>query len=690
MPPPQHHQLPTAHYPLPTAHCPLPTIYDMLLQLLSILAFLGLIVAAFGLGRPILRGLGVGQGDRLSTAVWSIALGLIVGGSLLLVLGLAGVLYAPLIGVLTVVACFWGVGEMLHGYLRASAGETIISNDDLADEFDDPPQSPLAPPARWLSRAVLLAAAVACLGSLVGALAPPTAGDALCYHLELPKVFLAEHGIGDLPYHDRATFPLMTEMWYLWALALDGGVCAQLVHWGLGILLGLATVVLATPILGRPWGWIAGALVVLTPGINNQMTAPLNDVALAAMTTLALAAWWQAAVDGESRRWFVVAGLAAGGALGTKYLAIIFGIVVAGTWLWALVRRPHRRRLLLEGAGIVAVVALSIGGPWYVRAAWYRGNPVFPFFGEVFAQGDAPASEMVETLPASKSPLGRSPTAMLAAAWRVTMQPERFGGRAHQLGVLLLAAAPGVVFCRRLRGLRTLLAVAAGYGVAWFLLRQNVRFLFPMVPLLAVAVVWVWIELRRFRPAPRRIVAVAFAVVLAAMAVVPLRRSCGQLAVAVALEDRDAYLLRHEPTWPAAAVANAVLPADAHILSQDYRAFYFDRRFTRENIYRRQTRYDEDIAGPGELTRRLRDAGFTHLLLAENLTREGITYDPVLSRLADAQLDSNPAGELQPLTDYRYHDRDGAVRHYRLVMLGKVVGRGQRAEDRGQKVGDRR
>ena len=34
----------------------------------------------------------------------------------------------------------------------------------------------------------------------------------------------------------------------------------------------------------------------------------------------------------------------------------------------------------------------------------------------------------------------------------------------------------------------TLLAVALGYGVLWYLLRQNVRFLFPVVPLLAVGV----------------------------------------------------------------------------------------------------------------------------------------------------------------------------------------------------------
>jgi len=709
----------------------------MLHQLLSLFAFCCLAMAAFGLGRPLLRGLRVGEDDRLSVIVWSLALGLIAAGLLLLALGLMGALYGPLIGVLTMVAGCWGLGEALRGRLQAAQHRAfpvpnpiqnavhVPAHDAVSPRAEEPDESPWAPPAGWVRRAIVAAAGIACAGSLIGALAPPTAGDALCYHLELPKRFLLERQILHLPHHDNATFPLLTEMWYLWGLALDGGVCAQLVHWGLGVLLALATVVLATPILGRPWAWIAGAVVVLTPGVTNQMTAPLNDVALTAMTTLTLAAWWQAAVNDEDRRWFLVAGLMAGGALGIKHLALVFAFAVAATWVWMLVRHGKRRRSLLQGAAVVTVVALSVGGPWYARAAWHRGNPVFPFLGEVFGPGDAAAKQ---TLPESKSPLGRGPLGLAIAPWQVTMHPEQFGGRGHQLGVLFLATLPGLLLVRRLRGLGTLLAVGLGYGLLWYVLRQNVRFLFPAVPPLGVAVVWVWIELRRF-PRPAKLLAgAAFACILAAMCVVAVVRPRQQLAVAVGLEDRDKYLLRHEPAYRAAAVANALLDDDAHLLSQDYRAFYFNQRVTREIIYRRNTHYDQELhrglsqfsrsengtvplvspddtgengtvpfgspndtgengavplgspADVGEngaapldspartLSDRLREAGFTHLLLAETLSGDGIQYDPTLSRLADAQQAANADG-LFTLTEYVYTDADGASRHYRLVWL---------------------
>ena len=67
------------------------------------------------------------------------------------------------------------------------------------------------------------------------------------------------------------------------------------------------------------------------------------------------------------------------------------------------------------------------------------------------------------------------------------MRPDVVGGRGHQLGVVFLAALPGLFLTRRLRGLGVLLAVAGVYFIVWYCLRQNVRFLLPIVALMAIA-----------------------------------------------------------------------------------------------------------------------------------------------------------------------------------------------------------
>ena len=108
---------------------------------------------------------------------------------------------------------------------------------------------------------------------------------------------------------------------------------------------------------------------------------------------------------------------------------------------------------------------------------------------------------------------------------------------------------------------------------------------------------------------------------------------------------------------------------NAHVLTQDYRAFYFQCKVTRENLYRRRTGYDAQINAPTDFSRQLRDAGFTHLLLAENVGQRGIQYDPTLTRLAEAQWATEAGDSLVRLAEYQFPDADGAIRRYRLVAL---------------------
>jgi len=628
----------------------------------SLLTIATMIAAAFGLGRPVLRGLQLDRSPSTATVVWSVAVGWILAGFVLMLLGLMHLLYVPVIGILTLIAAFWGLGETCFLWDFRRGNRKTPPQVDLEESRPcSTPRLGVIFGTRWLAVAAALAA-------LASALAPPTAGDALCYHLELPKAFLAQHSLAHLPYHDNSTFPLLTEMWYLWGLALDGPVCAQLVHWVMGVLLAMGAMLLAAPVVGQTWSGIVGAVVLLTPGINNQMTAPLNDLALAAMLTLALAAWWQAVVTEEDRRWYLVAGLAAGAALGIKHLALLAALALLPVWAWMIYRSPGRRTAMLQGAAALAIVALSIGGPWYARSAWYRGNPVYPFFCEVLGPAPTGGDPKQDSLPEAKAPLARRPGAMALSPWLVSLYPERFGGRGHQLGILFLAVLPGLVWARRLRGLGLLLAVAGTYWILWCLLRQNVRFLLPIVPILAIAVAWVCAEMGRLPLLPRVVGAWLVAIIVAATALVPLVRCRDQLAVAVGLEPRENYLHRREPTYAAAAAANQILLRDTRVLSQDHRTFYFNCPALRENVYRRATHYHEQLEGPDGFCRCLREQGFSHLLLAEKVEGPGIDYDPTLTRLAEAQMAADPKS-LFTLADYRFRDNDGALVRYRLLML---------------------
>ena len=617
----------------------------MILTLQSLFWFALISLACYGLGRALVHGLRVPVKRGLPLTTWSLALGAVAAGWILTGLGFLGVLYTPVIVLLTFAGSLEAGRRLAFGW-EHSPDETTIVQDN-------------APP-RWLTQLCVLLSVAAAFAALVSALAPVTDGDALCYHLELPKVFLREAALVYLPYSDDSTYPLLVEMWFLWGLALDGPVCAQLMHWGAGVLLALATVELARPLVGR-WSWIAGSAVMLMPGVTNQMTAPLNDVAVATLTTLSAAAIWRAAVEREHRHWWLVAGVMLGGAASVKYTALVFVAAGLPVLAWIIWRSFDERRALVQGAAGALVVAVSMAGPWYLRSTWHTGNPVYPYLQSVFGQEGPPAARD------SKRPLGRNPLMLTTVPWQVTMQPDRFGGRSHQFGALFLALLPGIWMGRRLRGAGVLLAIAGGYVVLWFLLRQNVRFLYPVAPLLAVPAVWVWAEARRsVRPAAA-VVTLLSALILASSAAISVRRARLHWHVALGGESREDWLTEHEPTYVTSMVVNRRLGPHQRMLSQEQRAFYFDCQVIRESIFRRKTDYLAQSTSPQELAERLSKQGINYLLLADS--DGGTRYQSHLSRFVDHAEASHAKVPWHSVAERSYRDSEGHLRRYRLVEL---------------------
>lgn len=643
---------------------------DFLLQLRSLGACAAILVVAQAVGRALAGSVGFTAEDRAAAVVWNTALGLVVCGSLFATLGFLGALYGQVIIIFTTVGvvaeCIF-VARRLNKRTCCNSTPAAAMPLETCQGFDLP---------KWAVSLLFVGASLAGAASLLGALAPPIAGDALCYHLELPKRYLQEHALRHFPYSDNSTFPLLAEMWFLWGLALDGPIAAQLMHWSCGMLLAGGAYVVGLPIIGRRAAIAAACVTLITPGVNNQMTAPLNDVALAALTTLVFAAVSRAVQQGK---WtpFAVAGLLLGGALSVKFTALVF--VAAGLVPLAVVLLYHHQsiRFIVRGTCLMAVVAAVCAGPWYARAWYYHGDPLYPFLTSP-SQAESPSSaaratsKQASAFPVSKTPLGRGPTAWLEAPWLMTMQPERFGGRGHQLGPLWLMSLPlvGLVPASLRFRLASLFLVALPYAGACLLLRQNVRFLLPLVPLGAVIVVCVWSTIRDWTRTPQIIGWSMVAGIVLLLALIPLGRARHHAFVAVGLESRAEYLARCEPTYAAACWANSHLPADAHLLSQEHRAFWFQSKLTRDNIFRRSYNYSAaSSAEAATLGSALRAHGFTHLLLAEADGSDASVFEPTLSRAFEdsVRVDSTHAPKV--VAEFRTATTEVGSRRYRIVDL---------------------
>jgi hypothetical protein len=527
--------------------------------------------------------------------------------------------------------------------------------------------------------------AVALIGTLLTALAPVTDGDALCYHLQVPKVFLTSGFMGFDPDLHETVYPLLTELLYAAALAVRGPVACRLVQWLLGVSFAMSVAALARPVLGARSRW-AATIALLVPAVSNGMGSPLNDVALAAFGNAALVAWmrWNDRPTGWAA---ALAGVLAGLAMGVKYPAIVLTGLIAvamaavyGFQLWGLVRRDgwhrwlaHQCRQGLRRTGGRATcatrkfrqtslflgVALLIGGVWYARAYAYTGNPVYPFFRHVFG-----GSGLDEVLDPIKRPLPATPWNLATALVPMTLQPARFDSVSHQFGPLFLLVLPALLWERAPRRVWAIVAIGYVFLTLCLTQRQSMRFVLIAVGPLAVGVAWVVSRWWDRRVLPSKLLAILLVGCLGFEATIAAGRARHGLNVLLGRELASDYLTRREPTYRVGRWIDCHLPPTARLIGQDHRGFYIPRGYTMELAHRRRTGLGRSGESPEAIVIKLRGEGFTHLLLCPPEPEDAVEFDPTLGRLLAPWLSRG-----ESLYSERIVDPDGVARRYAIYSL---------------------
>ncbi|WP_435008462.1 ArnT family glycosyltransferase [Tundrisphaera lichenicola] len=503
-----------------------------------------------------------------------------------------------------------------------------------------------------LSWAFDLPLLIALVGTLLTALAPVTDGDALCYHLQVPKVFLARHSAVFEPDLHETIYPLVTESLYAIGLGIRGPVACRLIQWLLGVAFAANVGALARPFLGDRARW-ASSIALLVPAISNGMGAPLNDVALASFGNAAIFAWtrW---LDRPSGRSTILVGLLMGLALGVKYPALVLAGVVG---LGFLIRGKVRHALLF------GLVALAIGGGWYLRAYMHTGNPVYPFFRQVFG-----GSGIDEVLDPAKKAMRVTAWNLLTALGSMTLRPGRFDSFSHQFGPAFLLFLPALLWMRPPRRVLTVVGVGYAFLLLCLTQRQSMRFVLTAVGPMAVGVAWLASAWWDRRTVPGRVLVGLLVACLMFEAGLATIRTRHGLSVVLGRESTESFLSRREPTFVVGRWIDDHLPEDSKIIGQDHRGFYLPRNYSMELAHRRRTGLGRRGESARQVVETLRAAGFTHVLLCPPVPEDAVEFDPTLGRLLGPWLDSG-----RPLYREDLADADGVVRRYAIFGLAESI-----------------
>ena len=437
--------------------------------------------------------------------------------------------------------------------------------------------------------------------TLVGALAPPTAKDTLLYHFALPKAFIAQGSNAIIEGNIASYLSLGGEMHNVWAMLFGrlvdvrtGEAAAGAVTWMFFPLLLAAIYGWARELnVSRTLSMVAVLMVATVPTAYHVASSSYVDLQLALYVTLAIygvSRWWRS----ESNAWLIVMAIFLGASLSIKLTSVFIFAALA----LVIAFKARSRKELNGNAGTMLAYGMGalllgfvIASPWYLRTWKATGSPVFPFYMSMW-KGNAPGwdverSNLFQGMNSQYGGERKSVVDYAAAPWNLSVaaQPEQAEFFDGVLSVAFLAGLPLLIWALWKFDMpveaKIFAAVAVTMYLFWLFSSQQLRYLLPILPVLAIGIALsvekIFEKNETARSAAKwSLVAASSAGILVSLAwflrTEPVR-------VVLGGETRDDYLTRNLDYYPYYQYLNTQTPADTLVWLIDMRrdTYYLDR-----------------------------------------------------------------------------------------------------------------
>jgi 4-amino-4-deoxy-L-arabinose transferase-like glycosyltransferase len=347
------------------------------------------------------------------------------------------------------------------------------------------------------------------------AAAPEAASDALAMHLMVPHQVAAQ-GRWSFDFHSYlwAVVPMGADWLYTTASLLGGEAAARLSNFTLLVAVTLLVHrqvrrALPGPLASLLVAGCAAAPIVFQESFSLWVENLLTLVLLAA--ALIVARSW-ARPRGPDLAAFA---LVAGGALMTKSLGLLVLPLVAALAA-SVIAAPAAARPPARDAAFALLLLVAVGGGTYLYAFAVTGNPLFPYFNEVFKSPHYTGRLVDERW------MGHgSPALLYEMTFRSSVFGELYDGAFGFHHLLLLPAGVLVAFLRWPRAARAVLAATRALAALLVLGMQYLRDLYPLLWAAAVLEAEALAVLLHLPPLRKPVLATVGAAMLANLAFMP-------------------------------------------------------------------------------------------------------------------------------------------------------------------------
>ncbi|MBS3135507.1 glycosyltransferase family 39 protein [Candidatus Woesearchaeota archaeon] len=437
--------------------------------MIEILYFIPIALFAYGLGSFLLKK--VEFGFDLERYVFFTAMGLFCISYTTLFLGFMHLLYRWIFFTMVVVGLV-----IFSGRITKFINELLKKVTRLRIGHD-------------LNSILHLALALLIVMNLIASLAPPWEIDTLAYHLSIPKTYIMNHGIDDIPYMFTDNFPLFTEMLFLFGHILKNGILSQIFSWFIGVLLVLAIYSFFSRHISAKSAIFPAIIFYAVPIVMQFTPAALVDISLALFVFLACYSFFMW-FDNQKLSWLLIAGIFAGTAGSVKINGAVpmFILFLGIVYRYSFYERKLSIRKIFFSGMTFGIVMAAVMSPWLIRNYVWTGNPVYPALYNIFG-GEYFSIEIYNEIFLKLYNYGmgdHSISGFMMAPIYFTFMAQKFG-ETLGYGPFFLALVPIALFFRRNKALNYSLVFTLLSFMLWFTYTQQLRLTIFLLPFLSLA-----------------------------------------------------------------------------------------------------------------------------------------------------------------------------------------------------------
>ena len=507
---------------------------------------------------------------------------------------------------------------------------------------------------------------------------PPVSRDALTHHLAVPKLYLMNGEISEIPSILFSYYPMNLDLLYMIPLYFGNDIVPKFIHFAFALLTALLIYMYLKKKLDTLFALIGVLFFLSLPIIVKLSINVYVDLGLIFFSTASIISLLKWNESHFQIRYLVLSGIFCGLALGTKYngLLIFFILAVFIPIIYVsqskkrfsdqcVNRKNHSLKHQFGAIGYAAVfgiVSMLVFSPWMIRNLNWKGNPVYPLYNNWFNSKPSQSIDILENdvlknsnneavITAKQSSKRWSPIALRRIIYKETWleialipiriffqgqddDPKYFDGKLNPFLFLL----PIFAFLHLKNDSQTLrfekkfflLFTILFIFYAYFQIDMRIRYIAPVIPPLVILSIMGLHQIfksltNRWKNLPQRTVSLG----LLFISIVILAFNLGYLGDLFTYVrpfsyisgriDRDSYITKYRPEYVALLYSNQNLPDSAKLLGLflGNRRYYSDRELVFGNNQFRSI--VKNAASHAEILSALKGRGYTHILIRFDL-----------------------------------------------------------------------